>query len=537
VKIGRPIRITSTPSGQSASVRFLGYIDEWPLEWPGVVTTFATSTITASSRIARLGLSNKLRTATQEEIAATEPLHYWPLSDIAGSVTAAADASASSDAALTVDGEHGVATAPTFGRAGLATGPQTAAAFDLDDELVGPLLNLAQWSVSGFILPATVPSETEGVVFNTWIPLDGDTRYTQDTFLAHPGGITIDDGGSTILTYTVSSGSLGDAPHHFAVTYDGATSRLYVDGEEVATGTGSAMVGYGTVGSNVYADTDFAAQHYAIHDRALTADEVLAIANAGLGVGETAVDRLERYAAYADVPSAEYSFDADAVTPMTVFDTTGSSAMELMQKVAETDGGVLFDAPDGTLTYQGRENRYNATAVLTLDAAGSEVGASYAPKLDRSALINRVTATADSGAYSVTAENTASIDEYGVHSPGDLELLTTDTNHAHAAAWWRVNTYGEPSIRAPQLGVEIAALSAARQATILGTGIGEKVTVTGLPSQSDSSSKSFFVEGYSESITDSLHRIDFNVSPAAGFDVWEIEHATFGQYDAYPIAL
>ncbi|HEU4599413.1 MAG TPA: hypothetical protein VFS26_06670, partial [Solirubrobacterales bacterium] len=33
VKIGRPIRVTATPVGGSASVRFVGYIEEWPVEW------------------------------------------------------------------------------------------------------------------------------------------------------------------------------------------------------------------------------------------------------------------------------------------------------------------------------------------------------------------------------------------------------------------------------------------------------------------------------------------------------------------------
>ena len=76
----------------------------------------------------------------------------------------------------------------------------------------------------------------------------------------------------------------------------------------------------------------------------------------------------------------------------------------------------------------------------------------------------------------------------------------------------------------------------ARQAAVLAVDVSDKVTVSNLPSQSDAATKSFFIEGYTETITDSTHRIDFNVSPKTGFEVWEVGHATYGQYDAFPIS-
>src|SRR5690348_8297358 len=49
VKLDRPIRVTATPVDGSASVRFLGFINEWPVEWEGT-DAYAKATVTASSR-------------------------------------------------------------------------------------------------------------------------------------------------------------------------------------------------------------------------------------------------------------------------------------------------------------------------------------------------------------------------------------------------------------------------------------------------------------------------------------------------------
>jgi hypothetical protein len=276
-----------------------------------------------------------------------------------------------------------------------------------------------------------------------------------------------------------------------------------------------------------------------LFDSELSAARIADHADAGLDGfrRESAQARLERYASYAGIPAAEYSISSAANTlPMAHIDTTDQGVVELMQTVATTEGGVLHDAPNGALTYAARSARYNATAALTLDVSAGEVEIGYIPKVDRSALINKITVSLSEGTYSATAVNAASVTEYGEHGPGDLELATTDTDEAHAAAWWRVNTYGEPSARAPQLGVELAKMDGDQQAAVLAVAVSDKITVTNLPSQSDSASKSFFVEGWTETITDTLHRIDFNVTPDTGFNVWEVGHATYGQYDAYPIA-
>lgn len=521
--------------------RFTGYVDEWPLEWPGVVSTFATTTITASSRMARTGLSNPCRSVIEQEYLLDSPDAYWTMGEAEGS-TQANDSSGNGAPPLVAQtsyvSDSFVTVAPTFGS---AIGPETDGLTAVEFPWVSGTSNSqllrakASGSLNAFELfvSKTGTIATSRTVLN--VGVSGGTQVSVS--LEAPSGLRVNIGGS-FIDYT---GTIGSTAKHVAVRENGANVELYVNG--VLDGSVAASLptyDFVIVGgfSEPDSTTTAVVAHVALYSTAPTADRFADHADAGTDGfrNEDADERLARYASYAGIPATEYSFSSAAVTPMAHIDTTGQGVAELMQKVAVTDGGVLYDGRRGILTYVDRAVRYNAVDALTLDTSAGEVEASYSPKLDRSALINKLTGTLSDGTYSVTAENTTSSSEYGAHGPGDLELATTDADEAHAAAWWRVNTYGEPRARAPQLGVELAKMTPARHVEVLAVDVSDKVTVENLPAQSDSASKSFFVEGYAETITDSLWRIEFNVSPATGYDVWEIGHATYGQYDLYPIA-
>jgi hypothetical protein len=524
--------------------RFVGYVDEWPLEWPGVVEEFATSSISASSRMARMGLSDKLGSVIEQEFLVDSPVAYYVLgepegaqwaNDTSGNGTRAAMIGTGTDVAFgsAAGPETDGTTGATFAgakhlQAQVATYTPTAATYECFFATTW-----AHASIGNYLLHTTGPGGD--LVALVVVPSTGVLRAIITTV-----------GAGTVLLDSATAINDG-LVHHAAVTVaNGGTSRLYLDGVEVDTDATALTLGAVnriTLGQQGLAESQEAVlngslAHVAAYDTALSAARVAAHADAGSDgfAGETAAARLARYAGYAGLVAADYSFDTAALTPMAHVDTTGKSPVELMQSIAETDGGVLYDGPDGVLTYVARSARYNATSALTLNASAGQVQVGYAPRLDRSALTNKVTATTTDGTYSVTAENAASVAEYGVHSNADLELATTDTDEAHAAAWWRVNTYGEPAVRVPQVTVELAKRGASPQAEILGVRVGDKIDVNDLPSQSDENDKPFFVEGYAEIITDSQHFIEFNVSPTDGFDVWEIGHATYGQYDAYPIA-
>lgn len=530
VKVGRPIRVTCTPEGQSVSVRYLGYILEWPVDWDAVVVTVAIAPITAASRLARLSNGTALGNVIYEEFRRDAPVAHYMLNNLSDSV-------AGGPALF----QAGSGTAVAFTGTGPGTDGIQAAVFSAAGKyLSSPNLTVtintyecfflggAQASIKGIIAvrnaagdTLAVTTDATGALFLTSIINDVETSES----VAGSSGVM--DGNTHHLVWQVTTG---------AVYLDGTL----IDAANTKTMSNALSIKVGHSVNSHYGVVVGTIAHAAIYSALPGSTRIADHAAVGLNTyhGETAEARLDRYAAYAGVAAAEISSDAGADTPMAHIDTTGKTPLELLRKVEETDGGLLFDGRDGTLTYLARTARYATNTVLDLNVAIGEVQPGYVPKLDTSAVINEVVATIADGSdpqETVPAKHQASYDEHGPYKR-DIELSTTNADEAFQAAWWRVNTFGEPSSRVAVLAVELTKMTAARQATVMSVQIGNKISVSNLPSQSDAASKRFLVEGYTEIIGNASHLIVFNVSPAAGFDVWTVEDSVFGAIDENPLA-
>ena len=109
-------------------------------------------------------------------------------------------------------------------------------------------------------------------------------------------------------------------------------------------------------------------------------------------------ERIARYARLAGIPTAEVTVEAGLSASIAHKDTTGQTAVSMMQAVELTEDGVVFDARDGTLTFHARSHRYNSTSAFTLDCAAQEVEATLSPVLDDQGLLNDIKATREGGA-------------------------------------------------------------------------------------------------------------------------------------------
>lgn len=672
VKLGRPIRVTATPSGQSAQVRFFGYVEDLQVAWPGASDRYSTVTVTASSGLARMGRSAPLAgLPTVEGFADREYVgEYVALSSDFGVLQ-----------------RFGAGAAPTF---------ESVESAPVTDELELATFAAGGWlqgrddpDLVAFVFTTTTPdagylfgyftdnaaSPYEAVrvkIANNVLVLELDnsgvvTTGTGTTLVTdgelHSILVDIDgrvylDGSTTAEIDLFTSSVSGDGQFHFggAVTYDGITPstpsytgslgrvawvttgpddtfpayhdvfvsgfagdgpaarlRRYANyaGVDVVTSSDASINGRfltditgwaatagagtatwvaspskGSVGSAklattfvgpvfiqlerqspfvaVQAGVEYRAWAWVIGgDAARSAGIQIEFKDSGLAnVGQTAgaeVDtdptlaewRLVEVTATAPagavwaMPKVFFTaqggddFYIDGIfltpttgTPIAHLPTAGRAPLELMRDVEAVDGGVLFDAADGTLTYQDRSYRYNATSVLTFDASTQEVEADFAPKLDRSTLINEATATTADG-YEYTYTDTASQDDYGQHSDS-RQLATTSRAEAEGWATWTVNAYSEPASRAPTVSVDITPDTGARQAAVLGLEIGDRVTISNLPAQAASSSQGFFVEGYAETIVEGvLHQLTFNLSPTSPWDsIFRLDDPSLGQLDA-----
>jgi len=540
VKIGRPIKVTVTPVGGAPSIRFLGYVDEWPTAWAQGTDAYAKADIAASSRIARLGFDTELQGALDEQVLLGDPDAYYPMNE-PDTATAAADSTSQSPPLMPL----GIGAAPTFGApAGLQDPDRTGVQFTSGKylrTLIGPTLSTAG---AGVLVEAftIVQLNNVGIFELTENTYSNYYEVGNDVSIQHVG-----DGRVEALFGGSDYGLTVMSPAYAAGTRLHVAARLYVSG---ANQVGELFINGVSVGTDTTPHTVDAAPQYlwAGHAPFGTGTSVVSNivinaaladlpARASVGVagfdGDTASARIIRYATFAGIDPAEVNADA-GTAPVSPIETQGRTAIDAMRAVEITEGGVLHDARDNTLRFRGRAARYNTTTALTVSATLGEIEAGLEPKLDRAALVNDVTATANDGT-SVRVVNQPSADEYG-HARDNLDIAS-NIEAATQAANWAVNTHGEPQSRIPAFGVNLMPLNLAGQTNLLAADIGTRLTAAGLPVQAPAGSLDYFVEGYAETIGEESYMFDFNVSPTTGYDVWTCQDATFGAFDEYPIAL
>lgn len=517
VKKGRPIRVTSTYNAVQY-VRFVGYINEWPVVWPDSTSATSTVTITASSRMARLGVSAELKSIVEEEILVDSPEAYYTLGEPA-EATSAADSSGKAAPALTM---AGAGTDVTFGT---ATGPGT-------DGLTAATFAGAKY------LAATLNTALTDFSLKLYF----STATTGETMVSYSGGLlAIATTSGTGITAAVQGTLLttGDAVadslvHCVEVTRSGTALSLYLDGVSkdtdvngTAIAAGDLWVGSGSLGAAVGLTNPFhgSLSHVALSSTADSSTRAAAYATAGSTgfAGESGAARITRLAGYAGVPAAELSLDTGVAT-IAHFDITGTAPTAAMQKVTDTENGILYDAKDGTLTFKDRDHRYALASSFTLNATAQEVQGDLLPRLDDQFLVNDATATGiDTSARIIDATSTA---DYGYYRQ-TIDAASSDPEAVRALAEWRVGLNKQPTSRYPTVSVDVVNLSTAQAALILAADISTRFGLSSLPTQAPASTADFFVEGYAERITESKHLITFNTSPTTGYagaaGVWQLD--------------
>lgn len=541
VKKGRKIRVSVTHNGVTYN-RYTGFVDEWPVEWADASATLADVQVSASSRMAAMGRGRILASIIEVEYLDDVPAAYFPLGDSEGSLNAGNVSTTTQPQMILTPFGGGSNSNISFGSAtGPATDSLTAALFTRVSATAGaylassPLQGLATGSDPSILLEAfmlTNATQEMGIAqidagSSAYLALGTNSTGKLTAKYATPSG-----GVAYTLTSaaTISDGLI----HHVAIRQTTAvgvtTADLYLDGTSVASTTiGSSqqdmtrLIAGGGIVNSAFAGT---LAHVACYSGAeINTARVMQHYLAGTTgfSGENSSERVYRLAHYAGVADADMDLDSGLSMSIVNQDTTGQVPLQLMQDVVSTEGGVLFDAGNGDLTFHGRSHRYNAAVSLTLQ--GSDLQASLTPQLNDQGLVNDVTASREGG-VSVRAVDTASVDEYGTYRE-ELTLLTTDDNEVFDAASWKVYTASTPQVTVPTCEVELAAASAALKTAILAREIGDRIALAGLPPQAPASSMDFFIEGWTETIADASHRIVFNLSNATQSGVWQLDSSTY----------
>lgn len=527
VKIGRPIRVTATPVGQAASVRFLGFVDDWPLEWSGGTTRHAKAALTATSRMARLGVGYELQSLSRNTAIDGGATYYFPLD---GATEVARQDALESGAVL-----RAVGTGVQFGEEG--------ATFDgtptlLEARLPTPVMLSGGYAVGVAVRFADGDADQSSGGYSYPLTLGGNQRSISVLLRSDHRAVIVSEitwnTGTTAATSQIDIPFLApDVWHTFwlQVAWDNTAARylarLYIDDVLItdgpSAGVGGTYLNLLGLGNNGFKGTMTEVGIFGTAPSAALRTSWSAAVRTGFA-GETAGARLTRLAESfaANLPADTYSFEAG--WPVEATPSKGRNLIEVMREVEAAERGVLHDGRDGRLLYYRRFRRYNTTAAVTLDVNSQEVGA-LGPRLDKSQLVNEASITAASG-RTFTASDSASIAEYGPARQAETLALADD--QAEALAGHIVATQHEPGVRIPDMSLDLLAFDGAGQKAILDLVIGSRIGLTSMPSQAHATTPTFFVEGATETIGPTSYTFDLNVTPTEGSDGFTLDHATRG---------
>lgn len=533
VRIGLPVRFTASLDGES-SVRFVGYVNELPTTFPGGSDRYVQVTITASSAIARLGTAQALPSPIDKAAEQMGASYYWPLTEAESAakgveISGRADGFASRNVAgLVVPGSDDLGL---DGRTGWRFTGTSAASY-------------GSASVS---LPSPIAVSFSLAFFAKVLNPAPDTGNFSSGGVA-TGGAFVEFLGTNSLVLRIGQSEFGNLfndgrLHHFCVTTSAsgspiaAPTRVYIDGTLVLTSTSDARQFTGFELRQPVADNDLARRdmtfgRVSAYRRTLTAAEVEELARSQyLYANEEAWGRLNRLADWAAIPSDLRDFDFGR-TLLAGLPGEGGKAIDLMRTAETTDQGVLYDSRAGALTYRSIRGRYNTAPALTVDMRTQRVKRDYAPRVDRSSVINVARVRNSLGTAEATFTNEASRAEG--EEVEEVETASVDILEPYALATWLVNSYAEPQVRVGTATLNVVGWSGdGALASVLALDVGSKVRLTNQPSQAGPSTVNYIVEGYTETFSPGRWEIALNLSPVGLTDnIFRFDDPVLGRLDS-----
>lgn len=193
----------------------------------------------------------------------------------------------------------------------------------------------------------------------------------------------------------------------------------------------------------------------------------------------------ERIEAILDLPEVNWSPTLrDIETGQSLVGTQaideGTNALSYLQKVTETEPGLLFIGKDGTLTFRDKVSVYDpATSATFSNTSGirfSNIQVSFGSEL----LYNEII-VANQGGATVVGQDLVSQGAYGKSAYSVTDLLGASDSQAAQYAIDFLTQYSNPEYRIEALEIPLHRLSLADQNTVLALDIGSTAEVEFTP--------------------------------------------------------
>ena len=332
-------------------------------------------------------------------------------------------------------------------------------------------------AVEGFILDDPVA----GVLDNTVYTLGGTvfkdiTSRVISATTSRGKNRDLDRFSSGTLNITASNEDRAFDPNYASSPYAGAIVprrevRVTVDGVRVISTTiDDWNYGYSPDGSS-------RAEIVATDEFTLLARQVL---TAGTATPQLSGARVSAVLDMLSVawPDGKRSIDVGESTLGA--DVFAGNALQYLQKISDSEQGLLFIAKNGDLVFRDRLDATPTTASLT-DFTDDGTGIPFtltAVNYGSELLYNQAVVT--SGELSAQADNDRSQVAYGVTSV-ELDTLVSTSAQLQNLADFLVQKYGDPEYRFETISVNLDTVGATYKATCLGLEIGDVVSITFTP--------------------------------------------------------
>lgn len=462
--------------GGTTYPRFTGYIKGFPPSLENGVRPYVD--ITASDITDQLSRI-MFATTMLQEISQDNPTYLWPLTDAAGSTSAAEVSGNNPLSPLTL---APFAALPVFGGNGPGSGDGTGAAFATFESLTAAVSVTTSYTMECWVNFAAFPA-------NAVNPMQSTGPSTGGGITVLPTGALVNPAGGTAALLSLNNW------HNIALTSNGTNALLYLDGALVATATGFGVplqttMGVGDTSNGSISGLNMSMGYVAIYPAILSAARVAAHASAGFGYyGDTTGARIARVLGLCGFTSALWNLDA-GIAIVGTYPEGGANALQYCQDMATTEGGgsVFYVTPDGNARFADRTFRRPGAPALTVDAQNDLSAASYSASFDESTLQNQciVVRSSESGADSTqTATNDTSAalpsaGGYGLFSNGLTSYATTDLDALNNAEDV-VARNAFPGFRFPQIGVNLLTAENALYVQVAAVQIGSRIRLTNIP--------------------------------------------------------
>lgn len=506
---------------------FSGFVDTWPQDSQRFQGTADMAATDGFKVLGRVDLSG----AIEETIRADTPTGWWRLGDDTAVSDLCSDSSGNGN-----DGRY--VNNPTSVDSIVDGTSDGAVSFDgLNDKLDLP--QVMPETVAGFteypftwemwIETSMVPA-AEATILSAMDFFPGDLLFESVTIRLNADG-TVTAGAYGHAVRPTSSTVCNDGrPHHIVVVADDADDdlHLYVDGvdEEQApyTGPGAAKVllpGWVRLAADRpnltgYSKFNGAIDEVAFYDRALTAAQVGTHYNAGSEpwAGDTTGERIDRALTLTGWPAADRDIDTGR-SPMGAYEGSDSNVLAIAQEAEQTEGGALWQSPDGKITFRDRHAPIQDWNATVSQAAFTDDGTATNPNhyttlelsYDDTLIVNEVEVTWADGVE--TARDQASVDAY-TRSATRIDTALRTAPEARDRADWLLARYAQPAVRPTKVILRPAADSRLWR-HCLARRIGDRVTVRRKPQNTGTA---IVLDATIESIA---HRI------SNGRNTWETE--------------